>query len=368
METSRPIPNAITHQVSLKAYNTFRFDYQAEFFAEVHSLLELKQLLGWAQQEQLPVTILGGGSNLLIRNDIKGLVLINCIKGKQVIEGKYNQVHLVLGAGENWHHVVTYSVEKNWFGIENLALIPGTVGAAPVQNIGAYGVEIKDVLARVQVIDRQTLDVFWINAKECGFAYRDSHFKGKWKDKYFITGVELSLKKRGELCLSYGGLQHQLEGEPSLRKVYDAVCRVRASKLPDPQVIANAGSFFKNPIISADQHTRLKKMFPDMVSFPHGDDFKLAAGWLIDQAGFKGKSQQGVGVYEKQALVLVNHEANKAEALLALEADIQNAIQNKYGVCLEREPVLLPEIIFSAQAEAFETKSDANQASEESQS
>ncbi|AEF54871.1 UDP-N-acetylmuramate dehydrogenase [Marinomonas posidonica] len=339
---STTLPPAVERKVSLQQYNTFQFDYQAEFFAIVDNLETLKSLLGWARQQHLSVTMLGGGSNLLISADIPGLVIINRLKGCSAKEEKGNHLSLVVGAGENWHKIVEFTVQNNWFGIENLALIPGTAGAAPVQNIGAYGVEVKDSLARVQVLDRVSLDVYWINAHDCGFAYRDSHFKGQWKEKYFITAIELSLKKRADLMLSYGGLANQIDGEPSLQKVFQAVCQVRSSKLPDPNELANAGSFFKNPIVSVAQHSQLKESFPSLVSFPHGKEFKLAAGWLIDQAGWKGKVQQGVGVYEKQALVLINHQASKAESLLELEASIKASVFDLYGVELEREPVQLP--------------------------
>lgn len=336
------LPPRVEKNVSLQQYNTFRFDYQAEFFALVDDLMTLKSLVGWAKQHNIKVTMLGGGSNLLISADIPGLVIVNRLRGCHAKEESGNRISLIVGAGENWHEIVEFTVQKHWFGVENLALIPGTAGAAPVQNIGAYGVEVKDSLARVQVLDRQILDVYWVNAQDCGFAYRDSHFKGLWKDKYFITAIELSLKKRADLLLSYGGLANQIEGEPNLKKVFQAVCQVRSSKLPDPKVLANAGSFFKNPIVSITQHNQLKESFPSLVSFPHGNEFKLAAGWLIDQAGWKGKTQQGVGVYEKQALVLVNHQATKAEPLLELEANIKANVFNLYGVELEREPVQLP--------------------------
>jgi UDP-N-acetylmuramate dehydrogenase len=336
------IENSIQENVSLATYNTFRFDYSAEYFAIADTLDSLKALLAWAKYFQKNVTMIGGGSNLLISADVSGLVIINRLSGISAREHAGNLVSLTVAAGENWHKVVEYAVAQRWYGIENLALIPGTTGAAPVQNIGAYGVEIKDVLARVQVINRNTGDVYWINGKDCGFAYRDSYFKGQWKNLLLITSVELSLKKQSELLLNYGGLSEKIEGKPSLQTVFDTVCHVRNEKLPDPAVLANSGSFFKNPIVSPAQHDELKDRFPNLVSFPFEEGFKLAAGWLIDQAGWKGKQYQGVGVYEKQALVLVNHSETNATALLELEAQIKQSVYDKYGVQLEREPVQLP--------------------------
>lgn len=343
------IENSIQENVSLATYNTFRFNYSAEYFAIAESLGSLKALLAWAKHFQLTVTMIGGGSNLLISADVSGLVILNRLTGISAREHSGNLVSLTVAAGESWHQVVKYAVEQKWYGIENLALIPGTTGAAPVQNIGAYGVEIKDVLARVQVINRNTGDVYWINGRDCGFSYRDSFFKGMWKDVFFITSVELSLKKQSELLLSYGGLSECIGESPSLQAVFDTVCRVRSEKLPDPVVLANSGSFFKNPIVSQAQHSEIKERFPNLVSFPFQKDFKLAAGWLIDQAGWKGKQYKGVGVYEKQALVLVNHSETNAAALLELEAKIKRSVLEMYGVELEREPVQLPVCMESQQ-------------------
>ncbi|PYF84777.1 MULTISPECIES: UDP-N-acetylmuramate dehydrogenase [Marinomonas] len=336
------IEGFIQENVSLATYNTFRFDYSAEYFAIAETLDSLRDLLAWAKLNHKTVTMIGGGSNLLISDHVLGLVIINKLSGINVREHSGNLVNLTVAAGENWHQVVQFAVENGWYGIENLALIPGTAGAAPVQNIGAYGVEIKDVLSRVQVINKDTGDVYWINGRDCGFAYRDSHFKGQWKDVLLITSIELSLKKQADFQLGYGGLSDRMDGIPDLQSVFNTVCRVRNEKLPDPAVLANSGSFFKNPIISQKQHAELKLRFPDLVSFPFEEGFKLAAGWLIDRAGWKGAHFQGVGVYEKQALVLVNYSENDASALLELEDKIKQSVYEKYGVSLEREPVQLP--------------------------
>ncbi|WP_262368484.1 UDP-N-acetylmuramate dehydrogenase [Marinomonas sp. IMCC 4694] len=332
----------IEQDASLLEFNTLRFDYKAEYLAVVSSLAHLKALLQWANDANQTVTMIGGGSNLLICADVSGLVIINRLSGIQVDVQDEANVMMTVAAGENWHHVVEYAVSHHWYGIENLALIPGTMGAAPVQNIGAYGVEIKDVLRRVQVIHKHTGEQSWIDGKDCGFAYRDSHFKGKWKDTLFITAVELSLKINAELLLSYGGLVAPLDDQSTLLSVFERVCEVRRQKLPDPSFLANAGSFFKNPLISKAHSQTLKARFPELVSFALEENVKLAAGWLIDQAGWKGKRHLGVGVYDKQALVLVNYSEHKADALLALEALIKQSVYERYGVLLEREPVQLP--------------------------
>jgi len=338
-------PSVVQRDVSLASFNTFRFDYQAQFLALVDDLETLKRVVHWAHSHQLPITVLGGGSNLLIRDHVSGLVIVNQLRGKRLVSEDAEALRLSVAGGENWHDLVAYCVQQGWSGIENLALIPGTVGAAPVQNIGAYGVEVKDVIARVQVLEMDSGQLYWLRAEECGFSYRDSHFKGKWKGRYIITETELCLFKQPRLVLNYGGLKSQIHGEASLRTVFDAVCAVRRSKLPDPNDIANAGSFFKNPVVSVEEHAVLKQRFPDLVSFSFADGYKLAAGWMIDQAGWKGRQHKGVGVYEKQALVLVNHSEHQAASLLELESLIKESVFERYCVQLEREPVELPSVV-----------------------
>ncbi len=334
-------PNFIQESVPLKPHNSFRFQATAGYFAIIDRLESLELALKWANSNNISITMLGEGSNLLLTGDIDGLVLINRLQGIE-IEEVGDQVQLKVSAGENWHQLVSFTVEKGLAGIENLALIPGSVGASPVQNIGAYGVEVKDVLVSVQVMDRQDASLSWIEAKDCGFAYRDSHFKGAWSERYFITAVCLALSRQHELKLSYGGLAKGLPNDPSLQQVFDEVCAVRAAKLPDPKEIGNAGSFFKNPIVSNNLYQKILDEHPDLVAFSIDDsNWKLAAAWLIDKAGWKGFSRDGVGVYEKQALCLVNHGADQAECLLRLERDLKFDIKLKFGVILEREPVQL---------------------------
>ena len=331
----------LAENVSLQAYNSFRFDYKAQYLATAESVAQMSALIAWAQSRHLAITLIGGGSNLLVRGDIEGLVIINKIKGIQAdfIE---SQVHLTVGGGENWHELVRYCVDNNWYGLENLALIPGTAGAAPVQNIGAYGVEIKDRLRRVQRLHLKTGVIDWVAAEACGFAYRDSHFKSLWQGQYCILAIELVLTREASYQLDYGGLRASIEEPVSLKQVFETVCRIRQEKLPDPALLANAGSFFKNPIISCERAQQLKSQFPDMVMFAAGTQMKLAAAWLIDQAGWKGHRHQGVGVYPKQALVMVNYQEQRADALLELEQLIIDSVAQRFGVTLEREPVQLP--------------------------
>lgn len=335
-------PSFIKEDVSLQGFNSFRFDAKARYFAIISELSALSDSLRWANAQALSITMLGEGSNLLLTGDIQGLVLINQLKGISLSE--QSEPELTVSAGENWHQLVSYCVESGLSGIENLALIPGSAGAAPVQNIGAYGVEVKDVLSQVQVMDRRDASLHWIAASECGFAYRDSLFKRDWAERYFITAIRLTLSREFKAKISYGGLSKRLPESPSLKQVFELVCQVRSEKLPDPSKIGNAGSFFKNPIVNEASYQSILADYPDVVAFSVGDSWKLAAGWLIDKAGWKGHRQDGVGVYDKQALCLVNHGANTALALLVLEQGLKQDILQKFGVLLEREPVQLGDL------------------------
>lgn len=334
-------PEFIEAQVSLKTYNTFRFDYQAEYFALIKTPQQLIDAIAWAQSHALAITTLGGGSNLLLQGDVSGLVLINRIAGITQVEQTDACVDVEFGAGEVWHDCVAWAVERGFGGIENLALIPGTVGAAPVQNIGAYGVEIKDVIQSVRVLDLEDLTEHILSSKQCAFGYRESRFKHEWRDRYVITAVTLRLTKEPCLTLEYGGLKDAVPESAGIRDVFEAVCAIRRSKLPDPLEIANSGSFFKNPVVSGSTYNAIKAQFPNLVAFEQDGGWKLAAGWLNDQAGWKGYCNNGVGVYEKQALVLVNYDCDKADALLTLEQEIKRSVWTMFGVELEREPVLL---------------------------
>lgn len=337
-------PNRVLQNASLKAFNTFAFDYQAEFLAIVATTSSMLEVVRWAKQNQLAITVLGGGSNLLIKGNISGLVIINQIKGISIKDDYEGCSDVTFAAGEVWHDCVSWAVEQNYGGIENLALIPGTAGAAPVQNIGAYGVEIKDVLQSVTVLDLESLDPLTVAAGECGFGYRDSNFKHAWKAKYIILSITVRLSHKPELVLQYGGLLQAMPDSPTIHDVFKAVCRIRAEKLPNPAEIANSGSFFKNPVVNNDTYQSIHAKYPDVAAFSQGEQWKIAAGWLNDRAGWKGYRENGVGVYPKQALVLVNYSCHKADALLALEEKIKASIKESFGIELEREPVLLGDV------------------------
>jgi UDP-N-acetylmuramate dehydrogenase len=288
-----------------------------------------------------PRIILGGGSNVLFTKDFEGLVLINEIKGINVKHETEDEVIVQVGAGENWHGFVLYAIEKGWGGIENLSLIPGSVGASPMQNIGAYGVEIKDVFFELEAMDIRTGEIKYFDKDACDFGYRESVFKKSAKDQFFITRVTYKLTKRNhKLNTSYGAIEAELEQagvQPSIKSISDAVVSIRKSKLPDPKEIGNAGSFFKNPVIEEAQFQKLQKSFPDMVNYPSDSGVKIAAGWLIDQLGWKGKTFENYGVHKNQALVLVNYGGAEGEQIWDLSQQIIDAVKEKYDIQLERE-------------------------------
>jgi UDP-N-acetylmuramate dehydrogenase len=282
--------------------------------------------------------VLGEGSNTVLKSDFAGLVILNRMMGIEIDYESSEVVEITVGAGENWHQLVDYTVQKKWGGLENLALIPGLVGAAPIQNIGAYGVELKDSLLEVLCVDRASGECFSLSNEECHFAYRDSIFKQLLCDKVVITAVRFRLFKDTARTLSYPALEAEVGVDTSLRNVFETVCAIRRQKLPDPNTIPNAGSFFKNPVVSASQHTQLKQRYPDLVSFEFGTGYKLAAAWLIDRAGWKKKSLDDVHVHQHQALVICNPMHRSGQAVLALAFSIQQDIRQHFGVELEIEP------------------------------
>ncbi len=331
---------AIRSDYNLQPFHTFAVESQARYFADFHSLEELKSLL--QKFPEMPKLILGGGSNVLFTQDFEGLVLRNQILGIQKTQEDQNHVWLRVGAGENWHEFVLYCLERNYAGIENLSLIPGTVGAAPMQNIGAYGVEIKEVIASVEAFSLSNHQIKTFSKAECAFGYRESIFKHEAKDQYVITHVNLRLNKYPTFNTSYGAIQQTLEEmqvkELSIRAISQAVCQIRQSKLPDPKEIGNAGSFFKNPEIPIKQFEALQEQFPDIVSYPVNENLiKVPAGWLIDRAGWKGQRFGQIGVHPQQALVLVNYGGGSGQAILALSQKIQQSILEKFGISLQRE-------------------------------
>ena len=331
----------IQENISLKPFTTFGIDKKAKFFTTVETLDELKAALLAAKEKQLPVFILGGGSNILLTRDIEGLVIKLEIKGINLVKEEGDQLWVEVGAGEMWHELVLHSIAEDWAGLENLSLIPGTVGASPMQNIGAYGVEIKDVFDSLQAMHRETFEMQSFDAEACRFGYRESVFKQTFKDQFVITSVTFRLSKTPNFHLEYGAIREVLAAngidQPSIRSISDAVIQIRQSKLPDPKEIGNAGSFFKNPTIPNAQFDELKASYPSIPGYPSAEGVKVAAGWLIEQTGWKGKRIGEVGVHAKQALVLVNYGGGTGEEIKKLSEQIQASVYDKFGVQLQAE-------------------------------
>jgi len=333
----------ILENKSLKSYNTFGIDVVARFFSVFSTVDELAALLETRQFTQSKDRlILGGGSNILFSGDVDGMVLHNTIPGVEMVKEDDESVWIRVGAGVNWHRFVMHCVEKGWFGVENLSLIPGCVGASPMQNIGAYGVEVKEVIERVETWDIEAKRIVSFTNSECLFGYRDSVFKHALKGRNVILYVVFRLSKKPHYRIEYGAIQQELEKNGitslSIKAVSEAVIRIRQSKLPDPSFIGNAGSFFKNPSVSAAQYESLKIEFPQIVAYPnHDGSYKLAAGWLIEQCGWKGYRKGDAGCYPLQALVLVNYGTASGADILQLSEKIQSSVLKKFGVRLERE-------------------------------
>ncbi len=327
---------------SLTDFNTFGIHAQAKAFVSVRSIEELKEALKLNFEKRF---ILGGGSNILLTKDIEGLVIHNAIKGIEVVKEDKNayEVFVSVGAGENWHHLVVYCLENGWGGIENLALIPGNVGTAPIQNIGAYGVELKDVFHTCTAINRKTLETKIFTLEDCQFGYRESVFKNEVKGQYVITSVTLKLTTANhKLHTQYGAISDTLLEEeitmPSIQEVAAAVIKIRQSKLPDPKKIGNSGSFFKNPMISQNEFKQLRERFEAIPFYPVGNGMvKVPAGWLIEQAGFKGKRFGEAGVHDKQALVLINHGSATGKAIWDLAQRILATVKETFDIVLQTE-------------------------------
>ena len=331
----------IQENVSLKNFNTFGIDVSARYFVEIGHEDELVELFmdpQWLQMERL---VLGGGSNMLFVNDFDGLVIRMNIRG---IEHRinHNEVFVEAGAGEVWNDLVNFCVAREYAGIENLSLIPGSVGASPIQNIGAYGVELKDVFYSCQAFEIATGTFKKFTNEDCRFGYRDSIFKNELKEKNIITSVKFKLSLIPNLNLKYGAIEQELTNRgitnPTIKDISQVVSHIRVSKLPDPSTIGNAGSFFKNPVITADQFEQVRSKFPEVVNYPAGNDLvKLAAGWLIEQCGWKGKVVGHTGTWKNQALVLVNHGEATGEEVYSFSSQIIDSVYRKFGVLLERE-------------------------------
>jgi UDP-N-acetylmuramate dehydrogenase len=330
----------IQQNKSLKQYNTFGINAIAKEYAEFESIEDLKQID--LQKNHL---VLGGGSNILFTKNVDGLVLKNNIRGIELPEETHDHVVVKAGAGENWHQLVLFAVDRGLGGMENLSLIPGNTGASPMQNIGAYGVEIKDIFHSLEAYSVADKTVVTFKKEDCNFGYRESVFKNKYKGQFIICSVSFRLNKKPSINTSYGAISQELEKmgviNPSIKDVSDAVIKIRSSKLPDPKKIGNAGSFFKNPVIEKKLAETLKSTYPDMPYFPTGDKVKLAAGWLIEQCGWKGYRKGDAGCYDKQALVLVNYGSAFGSEIYDMSEKILQSVKEKFKVTLEREVNIL---------------------------
>ena len=338
-----PLAPQSLSKLSLQSRNTLGLPAIAEVAYEISSPDQLPGLMADLLNEGGAWQVLGSGSNVVLPNTLNGTTLLMSVSGKEIINSNDHFTAVAVGAGENWHDFVAWTLEQNLPGLENLALIPGTVGAAPIQNIGAYGAEVADHLASVEAFDSKEQTFVTLSKADCQFAYRDSYFK-KNPERYIVTKVVFSLPKAWVPRLTYADLTKQFADNvtASALEIFNAVCKIRQSKLPDPKVIGNAGSFFQNPIVGAIQYETLLAQHQNLVSYPDAAGTrKLAAGWLIDQCGFKGYRSGPAGVYEKQALVLVNHGGARANDILALASTIQEKIKERFGVALQIEPNVL---------------------------
>jgi UDP-N-acetylmuramate dehydrogenase len=335
-----PRPAKLTPNLGLKDRNTFGLDASAQLAYEIDSAAQIPEVMRQIAQQNLPWCVLGGGSNVILPKILPGATLLMNIAGQKILSSDQNATVVAVGGGVNWHEFVTWTLKNNLPGLENLALIPGTVGAAPIQNIGAYGVELADYIDHIEAFDVEKQAFVTLTKEACQFAYRDSYFK-QHPQRFIVTKVVFKIPKAWQAKIHYADLAKQFEGNsnPSAEEIFLAVCKIRTHKLPDPKVIGNAGSFFQNPVIPNEQYEVLLKKYAALVSYPDAPGKrKLAAGWLIDQCGFKGQRMGEVGVYENQALVLVNHGNGTAEDILSLAKCIQEKVRKEFGVSLEIEP------------------------------
>ena len=329
--------------VNLQPYNSFGFDAVAKYFVEINDVNDLQMLIRDGALKSNKTLILSGGNNILFQEEVyDGLVVFINTKGIEILRKDENEVVVRAQAGEDWPDFVRFCVGKGWHGIENLAHIPGKVGAAPVQNIGAYGMELKDSFLQCESIELTTGDKRIFTKEECRFGYRESIFKNELRGQYIITSVDFLLKKNASLHLDYGNIRTYLEQNgithPTLQQLHDAICAIRDSKLPDVKQIGSAGSFFKNPVISEEQFEALQKQYPNIPHYPDAEGMvKVPAGWLIEQAGWKGWRNEHVGVYEKQALVLVHYGGGTGQDIVQLAQRIQVAVEEKFGIRISPE-------------------------------
>lgn len=330
----------LRENISLREYTSLRLPEKAEYFVEIESKKALIDFLENRKQEDLYV--LGGGSNVLFLSDYKGVVLKNTIKGKEVVNETSGAIEIKVCAGENWHKLVLWTLQQDWGGLENLSLIPGSVGASPIQNIGAYGVEVKDCIKEVETVEIATGETKVFSNKDCEFGYRESVFKRELKGQYIVTAVSFRLsKKNHKLITSYGAIKEELakSKEPeTIQAVSRAVIKIRESKLPNPEEIPNTGSFFKNPVVSKARFNSLKLKYENLPNYPINSDLvKIPAGWLIEKTGWKGRKEGNVGVHNKQALIIVNPGGGSGREVYELSQKIINEVKNRFGIELERE-------------------------------
>jgi UDP-N-acetylmuramate dehydrogenase len=334
----------ISENISLQALHSFGSNEKANFFAKIDSIGAIEKSIQWAKENNTPYLILGSGSNILFTKAFEGLVLKMEIMGIKKLKETASEVFLEVGAGENWHHFVIYCVQKGWGGVENLSLIPGTVGAAPIQNIGAYGVEAKDSIELVTAYDTQSGNFVTLKNSECSFGYRTSLFK-KDTNRYIISSVQFILQKQPIFRTEYGAIKevlHQKNNkQPSLEAISNAVIQIRSEKLPDPKKLGNAGSFFKNPTITKDLFEVLVAKYPKLIAYPITDDtYKIAAGWLIEACGWKGIQKGNVGCYEKQSLVIVHYNNGPGIEIYNFSEEIIQSVLTQFDILLEREVVI----------------------------
>ncbi|WP_223600109.1 UDP-N-acetylmuramate dehydrogenase [Chryseobacterium sp. GVT01B] len=328
---------------SLQPYNTFGVEAKARYFTEVNTIDELKEALIFSKNQSLQLLFLGGGSNILLTKDFDGLAIRLNLKGIAEENINENEVLVTAKAGENWHEFVMYCLQQNFGGLENLSLIPGNVGTSPMQNIGAYGTEIKDIFVSCEVLDLENLELRTFNLEQCRFGYRDSIFKQEGKGRYVILEVTFKLtRKDHSIKTEYGAIQSELENlaieNPTIQDISKAVINIRQSKLPDPKEIGNAGSFFKNPTIPLAQFEDLKQKFENIQGYPNGDVVKVPAGWLIEQCGWKGKQIGNVASHKLQSLVIINATGNATgKEIFDFSTEIINSVKEKFGIELERE-------------------------------
>ena len=335
----------VQQNFSLKKYNTFGIDAAAKYFSIFSSVDELENILSFIAKEQISSNkqfILGGGSNILFTKNYEGLVLKNNIEGIHTVHEDEDHIYVKAGAGENWHKFVMHCIKNNFAGVENLSLIPGNIGASPMQNIGAYGAEIKDVFHSLEAFHLKEKRIINFSTNDCGFGYRESVFKKKYKDQFVILNVTYRLNKKPQYNISYGAIKEELKKlnirELNIKAISQAVINIRKSKLPDPKVIGNAGSFFKNPEITKDEFVVLEAQFENLQTYPlDNGNVKLSAAWLIEQCGWKGFRRGDAGCYEKQPLVLVNYDNASGKEIYDLSEEIKQSVKEKFDVELERE-------------------------------